>query len=79
MMTSLGQRGDARQVQDVGFAAYLTKPVRHQHLHDCLALALGRRSDGAGATAAADHQAHDRRGPVAATAGRACCWPRTTR
>jgi PAS domain S-box-containing protein len=45
MMTSLGQRGDAKQVQDVGFAAYLTKPVRHQHLHDCLALALGRQSD----------------------------------
>ena len=45
MMTSLGQRGDAKQFQEAGFAAYLTKPVRHQHMHDCLALALGRRSD----------------------------------
>jgi PAS domain S-box-containing protein len=45
MMTTLGQQGDAKQFQDAGFAAYLTKPVRHQHMHDCLALALGRRSD----------------------------------
>ncbi len=43
MMTSLGQPGDARQYQDAGFVAYLTKPVRRQHMHDCLALALGRR------------------------------------
>jgi two-component system, sensor histidine kinase and response regulator len=48
MMTSLGQRGDARQVEDVGFAAYLTKPVRHQHLHDCLALALGCHPEAGG-------------------------------
>ena len=45
MMTSLGQRGDAKNVHSVGFAAYLTKPVRQQHLHDCLALALGRQGD----------------------------------
>jgi two-component system, sensor histidine kinase and response regulator len=44
MMTSLGQRGDARRLQEAGFAAYLTKPVRQQHLHDGLALALGRLS-----------------------------------
>jgi two-component system, sensor histidine kinase and response regulator len=44
MMTSLGQRGDAQEVQEIGFVAYLTKPVRHHHLHDCLALALGRKS-----------------------------------
>ena len=44
MMTSIGQPGDARQAEDAGFAAYLTKPVRHQHLRDSLALALGRPS-----------------------------------
>ena len=43
MMASLGQRGDAKILQDSGFAAYLTKPVRKQQLHDCLLLALGRR------------------------------------
>jgi CheY-like chemotaxis protein len=45
MMTSLGQPGDAKNVHDVGFAVYLTKPVRHQHLHDCLALALARQAE----------------------------------
>jgi PAS domain S-box-containing protein len=44
MMTSLGQKGDAKDVENVGFAAYLTKPIRHQHLRDCLALALGRQT-----------------------------------
>jgi two-component system, sensor histidine kinase and response regulator len=44
MMTSLGQRGDGREARNAGFEAYLTKPVKSQHLHDCLALALGRRT-----------------------------------
>jgi PAS domain S-box-containing protein len=43
MMTSLGQRGDARRLEALGFAAYLTKPIRQGQLHDCLALALGRK------------------------------------
>ena len=41
MMTSLGKRGDARRLQDIGFAAYLTKPVKHSLLYDCLAAVLG--------------------------------------
>ncbi len=41
MLTSLGARGDAKQVAEIGFAGYLTKPVRHQELHGVLALALG--------------------------------------
>ena len=45
MMTSLGQRGDARRLESIGFAAYLTKPIREGQLHDALALALGRRID----------------------------------
>jgi PAS domain S-box-containing protein len=51
MMTSLGQPGDGRNARNAGFAAYLTKPVKSQHLQDCLALALGRRSDPAAAAA----------------------------
>jgi PAS domain S-box-containing protein len=43
MMTSLGQRGDARRLEAIGFAAYLTKPIRQGQLHDCLVLALGRK------------------------------------
>ncbi len=40
MMTSLGRRGDARRMADIGFTAYLTKPVRHSELFDCLVTAL---------------------------------------
>jgi PAS domain S-box-containing protein len=51
MMTSIGQPGDGRAARNAGFAAYLTKPVKSQHLHDCLALALGRRADPAAGAA----------------------------
>ena len=37
MMTSLGRRGDAVRLRDIGFAAYLVKPVRPSDLFDCLA------------------------------------------
>jgi CheY-like chemotaxis protein/HPt (histidine-containing phosphotransfer) domain-containing protein len=37
MMSSIGRRGDARRVEEAGFAAYLTKPVKQSCLHDCLA------------------------------------------
>ncbi|MBA4395324.1 MAG: hypothetical protein C0407_17370, partial [Desulfobacca sp.] len=42
MITSLGMRGDSARLKDLGFEGYLSKPVRQSHLHDCLALALGR-------------------------------------
>ena len=50
MLTSKGERGDARHARELGFAAYLLKPIRHSQLHDCLAEVLG---DGIGATDAA--------------------------
>jgi two-component system sensor histidine kinase/response regulator len=37
MMTSGGVRGDAGRAAEVGFAAYLVKPVRQSQLYDCLA------------------------------------------
>jgi signal transduction histidine kinase/PleD family two-component response regulator len=37
MMSSIGQRGDAVRIQEVGFAAYLTKPVKQSQLYNCLA------------------------------------------
>ena len=40
MMTSIGQRGDARHMQDLGFAGYLVKPARQSDLFDCLAAVL---------------------------------------
>ena len=40
MLTSMWARGDARRFQDIGFAAYATKPVRNQELKAVLSLAL---------------------------------------
>ena len=41
MLTSMGERGDAKQLADIGFAGYLTKPVRHRELRGVLSLTLG--------------------------------------
>ncbi|MEI6127140.1 MAG: response regulator, partial [Pseudomonadota bacterium] len=41
MLTSLGARGDARRLEEIGFSGYLIKPVRQEHLRDCLSLVLG--------------------------------------
>jgi two-component system, sensor histidine kinase and response regulator len=45
MMTSVGQRGDAARLQDLGFSAYLTKPVKMSDLHDCLVTVMDRVDD----------------------------------
>jgi PAS domain S-box-containing protein len=37
MLTSLGERGDVTRLEKIGFAAYLTKPVRQSELFDSLA------------------------------------------
>jgi PAS domain S-box-containing protein len=36
MLTSLGLRGDAAHMEKIGFAAYLTKPIRRSQFFDCL-------------------------------------------
>ena len=41
MLTSLGSAGDARHFRDLGFDGFLTKPVRKEDLHKCLAGACG--------------------------------------
>ncbi|MEI7673147.1 MAG: response regulator, partial [Deltaproteobacteria bacterium] len=50
LCSSLGQRGDARRMQEIGFAAYLVKPVRHGEIINCLSAVL--------AGTAAVHQEH---------------------
>jgi PAS domain S-box-containing protein len=40
LMTSYGARGDARNMQEAGFAAYLVKPTRQSDLFDCLSTVL---------------------------------------
>ena len=42
MMTSMGTRGDAGRLEGVGFAAYLTKPVKQSQLFDCLMVVMHR-------------------------------------
>jgi PAS domain S-box-containing protein len=41
MMTSMGDRGDAKRLTEIGFAAYLTKPVKPSQLFDCLGTVAG--------------------------------------
>jgi len=44
MLSSQGQRGDAARVKDIGFAAYLTKPIEGPQLFSCLETVLGEAS-----------------------------------
>ena len=47
MLTSFGERGDGTRFLDIGFAGYLTKPLRQSHLRECLSLVIaGKRTEG---------------------------------
>ena len=43
LLTSRGNRGDAKEMHEIGFAAYLTKPIKRSQLRDCLALVASRK------------------------------------
>ena len=45
MLTSLGARGDARHFEEIGFAAYSTKPIRHMDLFNVLSSVLSGTPD----------------------------------
>ncbi len=53
MLTSLGHRGQAKEAEEAGFAAYLTKPVRDAQLYRCLVTVMGES-----AGIANDHSIH---------------------
>ncbi len=36
MLSSLGRRGHGQEAQDMGIAAYLSKPIRQSHLYTCI-------------------------------------------
>jgi len=40
LCASLAHRGDAKRMQEIGFSGYLTKPVRHKEIIDCLSAIL---------------------------------------
>jgi PAS domain S-box-containing protein len=40
LFSSLGQRGDARKMEEIGFSGYLTKPARQDEIIDCLSAVL---------------------------------------
>ena len=37
MLTSMGSRGDVKRLKEIGFSAYLAKPIKQSSLYDCLA------------------------------------------
>ena len=45
MLTSLGMRGDAAQMKMIGFAAYLTKPVKRSRILECLLTVFSRTEE----------------------------------
>ena len=45
LLTSLDRSGDMQRFADIGFSAYLTKPVRTRELLDCLNRALSREAE----------------------------------
>jgi two-component system sensor histidine kinase/response regulator len=57
LLTSVGLRGEAEQARRVGFAAYLTKPVRQSHLFDAIATVMSTPVDNtAGADAVSEEK-----------------------
>ena len=45
VLTSMGQRGDAARLEDLGCSAYLLKPVKQQLLFDTLRAVLGTKEE----------------------------------
>ncbi len=45
LLSSLGERGDARRFEQLGFEGYLTKPLRHADLFSVLSTALVGRAE----------------------------------
>jgi signal transduction histidine kinase/CheY-like chemotaxis protein len=41
LLTSLGKWSDAKRMEQKGFVAYLTKPIKQSQLYDCLAMVTG--------------------------------------
>ena len=55
MLTSVGQRGDAKRVSEAGFSAYLVKPVSPSQLLDALSAVWGTWKEGISTTLITRH------------------------
>jgi PAS domain S-box-containing protein len=66
MITSLGQRGDAKRFEGIGFSGYLVKPVREGKLRDmlCLILNAKTKSEDSPETILTGHSFPARRGRI---------------
>jgi len=42
LLTSIGKQGDAKRFEKAGYAAFLSKPVEQELLHDCIKAVLSR-------------------------------------
>ncbi len=58
MMTSVGQRGQGKRLEEIGFSGYLSKPLQHLELFDCLSLALAREQHAPLITQHLTHELH---------------------
>ena len=45
VLTSVGERGDARYFKNLGFDAYLVKPIKQAQLQDCLRIVTGKHAN----------------------------------
>jgi len=45
VMSSMGTRGDAARLYELGFSAYLTKPVKQSQLYNCLTTVHGHKPE----------------------------------
>ena len=59
MLASLGTRGDARHFQEIGFAAYSAKPIRHHELKALLSMVLTEQDGTAPRPIATRHSARE--------------------
>lgn len=46
LLTSIGNKGDARRFEEIGFSAFLGKPIENELFQDCIKAVLSRPSDG---------------------------------
>ncbi|PTN38634.1 response regulator [Desulfonatronum sp. SC1] len=70
LLSSMGQRGDAKRMERVGFAAYLIKPVLQSHLYDTLILLASRKGRDPGGLITRHRIAEARAAQEAREAGR---------